>query len=171
MLSPSMAEKLSSQITLELFSSNLYLQMSAWCTDKGLEGCAGFMRAHAEEEREHMQRLFDYIHETGAVATISAIEAPRSDYADVAELFSHALSHEQQVTEAVNALVAHAFEERDFATFNFLQWYVTEQHEEENAFKTIVDKATLIGMEGRGAYLFDTEVAKLADDAPAALEA
>ena len=171
MLTKTMEAKLNEQVALEFYSSNLYLQMSSWCHSRGLEGCAAFLRDHAEEERGHMMRIFDYINETGAMAVLSSIDKPGFEYADVKAVFEATYAHEQLVTRAINDLVAAAFEERDFSTFNFLQWYVAEQHEEENLFKGILDKATLIGMEGRGMYHFDAEIKQLIGQAAPKAEA
>ena len=162
MLSEIMVMKLNNQVALEFYSSNLYLQMSSWCESKALENCSEFLRAHSQEEMGHMFRLFDYINETGAQAVLQAIEAPPHEFKDIAELFDVIYEHEQHVTAKINDLAAAAFEGKDFSTFNFLQWYVAEQHEEEKLFKTILDKIEIIGAEGRGLYYIDMEIGKLA---------
>ena len=166
MLSSTMIKKLNAQIGLDHYSSYLYLQLSSWCQYNGLDGSAAFLRTHAEEERGHMIRLFDYVNETGGMAIIPKSAAPPFEWDDIMSLFEDTYAPEQSITKAINELVAVAFKENDFSSFNFLQWYVSEQHEEENLFKTILDKGRLIGMEGRGQYLFDIEVEKLAS-APA----
>ncbi len=162
MLSQTIVDKLNKQINLEHFSSNVYLQMSAWCAGKGLDGCAAFLKAHAAEEMEHMQRLFDYVNECGAPAVIGAIEAPPTEYADVKEVFVKTLEHENVVTASINDLVKAALESGDFSTFNFLQWYVAEQHEEEKLFKGILDRLEIIGTHGSGVHHFDRSMARLA---------
>lgn len=96
MLSQAMVEHLNEQINLEFFSSNLYLQMSAWCEDKGFDGAAEFLRAHAVEEMQHMQRLFTYVSETGALPILGAIAAPRHDFASLGEVFRETYQHEQK---------------------------------------------------------------------------
>ena len=161
MLSETMVEKLNKQINLEFYSSNLYLQMSAWCEFKALEGCAEFLRLHAEEEMGHMHRLFKYVADTGALAILGTIQAPKADYADPIELFKDILAHEQHITKQINELAHFAFEDKDYSTFNFLQWYVGEQHEEEKLFKSIIDKLEMIGTDGNGLYFFDKEMANL----------
>ena len=159
MLTDKMTERLNQQINLEFYSSNLYLQMSAWCEFKALEGCAEFLRLHAEEEMGHMQRLFKYVSDTGALATIGEIKAPKSDYDNVIDVFKDILEHEQYITSQINDLADTAFKEKDYSTFNFLQWYVGEQHEEEKLFKSIIDKLEMIGTSGNGLYFFDKEIA------------
>lgn len=161
MLSEKMITKLNAQINLEFYSSNLYLQMSAWCEFKALEGCAEFLRLHAEEEMGHMHRLFKYVLDTGALATIGTIKNPKTDFAGILDLFKYILTHEQRVTKAINSLAHSAFEDKDYSTFNFLQWYVGEQHEEEKLFKSIIDKLEMIGTSGNGLYFFDKEIASL----------
>ncbi len=163
MLSKSMTERLNQQINLEFYSSNLYLQMAAWADNQGLEGCAAFLKAHANEEMQHMQKLFDYILETGALPVLGAIEAPKVEYQNIREIFEITLAHEKEITSAINDLVATAWENKDFSTFNFLQWYVAEQHEEENLFQGIVDKFDLLGNDPKNLFFIDREVAKLAN--------
>ena len=162
MLSPSMIEKLNSQINLEQYSANLYLQMSAWCEQKGYVGSAEFLRTHAGEEHVHMTRLFTYVAETGAMPVLGAIAAPSTEYAGLVEVFKQTLAHERRITGSINKLVEAALNEKDFATFQFLQWFVSEQHEEEHLFQSIVDKMGIIGVDGRGIYFLDKEIKKLA---------
>lgn len=162
MLSNTMIERLNQQINLEHYSSNLYLQMSAWCDHHGFVGSAAFLKKHAAEEMEHMHRLFQYVSETGALPLVGALEAPPAQYKSLAEVFKQTYEHEQTVTRSINALVAAALAEQDFSTFQFLQWYVSEQHEEEHLFKGILDKIDVIGLDGRGIYFLDEEIRKLA---------
>lgn len=162
MLSDKLVDHLNRQINLEFYSGNLYLQMSAWATYKGLDGCALFLRDHAGEEMDHMQRLFTYVNETGALARLGAIEAPPTEFASIQEVFENIYEHECHVTREINALVDSAFSEKDYSTFNFLQWYVAEQHEEERLFKSILDKLQITGVEGRGLFHFDQQMERLA---------
>lgn len=161
MLKTAMVEKLNEQINLEFFSSNLYLQMSAWCEDKGFEGAAEFLRAHADEEMEHMRRLFTYVSEAGALPLMGAIEAPQHEFDSLHALFAQTYEHEQLVTTKINELAHTAFANQDYSTFNFLQWYVAEQHEEEKLFKSILDKLELVGNDGQGLYLIDKDLAQM----------
>ncbi|MBM7037607.1 non-heme ferritin [Vibrio ulleungensis] len=164
MLSQSMVEKLNEQINLEFFSSNLYLQMSAWCEDKGFEGAAEFLRVHAAEEMEHMQRLFTYVSETGALPILGAIEAPKHDFTSLGDVFRETYEHECMITERINKLAHVAFESQDYSTFNFLQWYVAEQHEEEKLFKGILDKLELVGENGQALFFIDKDLAAMAKE-------
>ncbi len=162
MLSQAMLDRLNEQINLEFYSSNLYLQMSAWCESKGFEGCAAFMRDHAQEEMGHMQRLFTYVNETGALAKLGTIEAPPTDYANLQDVFDKTLEHEILVTQAINGLADTAFQEKDYSTFNFLQWYVAEQHEEEMLFRGILDKFEILGTDGKSLFMIDREIGRTA---------
>jgi ferritin len=167
MLSQKMTDKLNEQVTYEFEASNLYLQMAGWCAWKGFEGTTTFLKAHSEEERMHMMKLFNYLGETGNLAVIGAMEKPRHEYESLKEMFDLILEHEKFVTGKINELVALAHEEKDYSTLHFLQWYVGEQHEEESLFASIIDKIDLIGYDGRGLYLFDRDLGKMAATASA----
>jgi ferritin len=161
MLNKKIIDLLNKQINLEFYSSNLYKQMGAWCENKGYTGCAAFLGFHAGEESVHMEKLFRYVSECGALPVLGSIAAPPTEYSDVASVFKATLEHEHAITASINALVAAAFEEKDFSTFQFLQWYVSEQHEEEHLFQGILDKMNIIGVEGKGIYFFDKEIRKM----------
>ncbi len=105
MLSTAMINRLNEQINLEMFSSNLYLQMSSWCAYKALDGCATFLRQHAAEEMTHMHRLINYLQETGALAIIGGMDAPPKEFSSLQELFEKIYTHEQFVTSKINDLV------------------------------------------------------------------
>lgn len=162
MLSSSMLEKLNSQINLEFYSSNMYLQMSSWAESKGFEGCATFLSKHADEEMEHMKRLFTYVNETGSMARIGTIAAPIEEFDSIKDLFEKVYEHECLITKEINGLAHAAFTNQDYSTFNFLQWYVGEQHEEEKLFKGILDKIDIIGEDGKGLFFIDKEVGQMA---------
>lgn len=160
MLKEKVLKKLNDQINLEFYSSNLYLQMSAWSDKKGYEGCTAFLLDHAREEMEHMQRLFDYVNECGSMAIVGSIDAPPTSYESISNMFEMILKHEQYVTQSINELVDLTFSEKDFSTFNFLQWYVAEQHEEEKLFQSILARLNVIGTDGRGLYHFDQQITR-----------
>lgn len=162
MLTKVLVDRLNEQINLEFYSSNLYLQMSAWCEFKGLEGGAEFLRLHAQEEMVHMQRLFTYVNETGAMAVLGQIEAPPTHYESIADVFRKTYEHECFITGKINDLADVALKEKDYSTFNFLQWYVGEQHEEEKLFKSILDKIEIISPDGKGLFFIDQELKAMA---------
>ena len=160
MLSPKMLAKLNEQIGHEFYSSNLYLAMSSWFAAQNLRGSAGFLEAHADEEMMHMRKLFAYVNDSDAQAIVPALDQPPKDFQSLAKAFDQALEHERFITGKINALVELALGEKDYATFNFLQWYVSEQHEEESLFGSVVDLIKLAGTDGRGLYLVDKEIGK-----------
>jgi ferritin len=162
MLSKAMVDNLNNQIQLENYSSNLYLQMSAWAEVKGLEGCAAFLRAQAQDELAHMHKLFKYVYETGALPLIGALKAPPTKFKSISDLFQQVHAHEQFITGKINELMTLAIAEKDHSTVNFLQWYVAEQHEEEHTMQKILDKIKNIGESGSGVYFIDRAIGMLA---------
>ncbi|EEX50251.1 ferritin FtnA [Pasteurella multocida] len=161
MLNKNIADKLNEQINLEFYSSNVYLQMSAWCAHNGYQGAAAFLLRHADEEMEHMHKLFTYVSETSGMPLLGKIEAPKNNYASLKEVFEIILEHEKFVTSKINELVEVTFSNKDYSTFNFLQWYVAEQHEEEMLFNSIIDKFNLLGEDGRSLYFIDRDLSTL----------
>ncbi len=164
MLTKALVGHLNDQINLEFYSSNLYLQMSSWCEYKGLEGCSEFLKLHAQEEMGHMQRLFTYVNETGAMAVLGQIEAPPTEFKSIVDVFKTTYEHECLVTKKINDLADAALKDKDYSTFNFLQWYVAEQHEEEKLFKSIMDRIEIIGTDGKGLFFIDQELKKMAGE-------
>ena len=162
MLSTNVVKLLNDQMNLEFYSSNLYLQMSAWCAYKGYSGAAKFLSAHAAEEMGHMRKLFTYLNETGALAVISQIDEPPHQFTSLKQVLELTYQHEKLITSKINELVGKTFEEKDYSAFNFLQWYVAEQHEEEKLFSRILDKLNLLGEDGKGLFLVDKDLAALA---------
>jgi ferritin len=162
MLSKAMVDSLNNQIQLENYSSNLYLQMSAWAEVKGLEGCATFLRTQAQDELAHMHRLFKYVYETGALPVIGAVKAPPIKYKSVSDLFQQVFLHEKLITGKINELMSQALNEQDHSTVQFLQWYVAEQHEEEHTMQKILDQIKNIGESGSGVYFIDRAIGQLA---------
>ncbi|NBI12075.1 non-heme ferritin [[Haemophilus] felis] len=161
MLSQNVIDLLNKQMNLEFYSSNLYLQMSAWCEQNGFEGTAKFLAEHAAEEMQHMRKLFTYLGETGALAIVEQIDAPAHQYASLKEVIQTTYEHEKLITQKINELVGKTFEEKDYSAFNFLQWYVAEQHEEEKLFSAILDKLELFGNDGKALYLIDKDLGNI----------
>ena len=151
---------LNEQIAKEGYSSHLYLSMAVWADSQGLSGVAEFMYAHAEEERGHMLKLVKFVAERGGDVVVPLIEQPPSDFQTIRAVFETLLDHEIMVTESINEIVYVTLQEKDYTTHNFMQWYVSEQIEEEALARTILDKLTLIGDEpGGGLYEFDKDIA------------
>ena len=161
MLSKKMEAALNQQMELESYASFLYLSMASWCDQKAMEGCTQFMERQSEEEREHMLRIFHYINELDGHALVPAVSQPPHDFGDVKSMFEEVYRHEQKVTASIHDLVALSQEEKDPTTYNFLQWYVDEQREEEALMRTILDRITLIGDGPQSLYYLDKEVEKI----------
>ena len=161
MLSKKMETALNKQISLEAYASFLYLAMASWCDSQGFEGATAFMHNQSEEEREHMLRIFHYISEVDGYALTPKIAQPPHDYSTIQEMFAKVYAHEQKVTKSIHDLVALSVKEKDHTTYNFLQWYVEEQREEENLMRTILDKIKLIGDGPQSLYFIDQEVTKI----------
>jgi ferritin len=158
MLSKKMISTLNEQIAMEGYASFLYLSKAGWFENKSMLGCASFMYRQSKEEHTHMMKIFHYLLEMDAVAVSPAIKQPPAKFADVKAIFKETLEHEQNVTKSINDIVALAIEESDHATYAFLQWYVTEQREEESLMRTILDKINLIGDGAQSLYFIDKEI-------------
>ncbi|MCM5527700.1 ferritin [Parasegetibacter sp. NRK P23] len=159
MLSKAIAEALNKQVQMEAESSQAYLAMASWADiQPGLDGVAGFFFQQADEERMHMLKLMKFINERGGFAVVPALEQPILTYQSLIRVFQEFLKHEVAVSESINELVHLSLAEKDYATHNFLQWYVTEQMEEENTARILNDKLELIGEDKSGLYLFDRDI-------------
>ncbi|MGV7106602.1 ferritin [Flavobacterium sp. U410] len=161
MLSKNIEEALNKQIKIEAESSQIYLSMACWAEIQGLEGVAQFMYNQSDEERIHMLKLIKYVNERGGHAQITDLKAPKTKFGTFKEMFEELYQHELFVSNSINELVHITLGERDYATHNFLQWYVAEQIEEEAQAKTILDKIKLIGEDRGGLYLFDRDIQQL----------
>lgn len=158
MLSEKLQNALNEQIKIEGDSSQIYLDMASWAEIQGFEGIAAFMFAQSDEERQHMLKLVKYVNQRGGQAVIPAFAKPTLDHTSFKALFKQLFEHEVFVSGSINDLVHIALEDRDYATHNFLQWYVAEQIEEEATARTILDKINLIGDDKGGLYLFDNDI-------------
>lgn len=161
MLSKVIEDALNKQVTIEAESSQVYLAMASWAELQGFEGVATFMYAHSDEEREHMLKLIKFINERGGHAQVSQLNAPPTEFGSFRDMFEKLFQHEVKVSESINDLVDISLQEKDYATHNFLQWYVSEQIEEEALARNILDKINLIGDDKGGLYLFDNDVKQL----------
>jgi ferritin len=161
MLSKKLETALNDQIKIEADSSQVYLSMASWAEIKGLEGIAQFMYKHSDEERTHMLKLVKYVNERGGHAQISALKAPKTEFGTFQKMFEELYEHEIFVSNSINELVHVTLQEKDYATHNFLQWYVAEQIEEEALARTILDKIKLIGNDKGGLYLFDRDILQI----------
>lgn len=161
MLKKNIESQLNQQIRIEGESSQIYLSMACWAENQGLEGIAQFMYKQSDEERMHMLKLVRYVNERGGLAQITELKAPKTEFPTFKEMFEELYQHELFVSNSINELVHITLQEKDYATHNFLQWYVAEQIEEEAQAKTILDKINLIGEDKGGLYLFDRDIQQL----------
>ena len=166
MISKKMEKALNQQIVLEGYASFLYLSMATWCGNEGLDGCEKFMQRQSEEERMHMLKLVKFVNERGGHAQITSLEKPPMSFGSFKEMFQSLFDHEVMVSQKINDLVDITLKEKDYATHNFLQWYVAEQIEEEALARNILDKINLIGDDKGGLYLFDNDVKLLVGNQP-----
>lgn len=157
MLKEKVEKILVEQIGKEAYSSNLYLSMAVWAETNGYPGVAQWMYAQADEERMHMLKFIEYINERGGKGIIPAIDKPPFDFKSVSDLFARTYEHEQYISESINDIVAVCMEERDFPTNQWVQWFVTEQIEEEASVTEIIDRLNLIGDSGN-LYHFDRDI-------------
>ena len=161
MLHESIAQALNQQIALEGQSSHTYLTMAVWAETSGFDGVAEFLYAHSEEERQHMLKLMRFVNERGGVAEVPTVEAGPTSYEGLKEVFESILAHETKVTESINHVVDACLQAKDYTTHNFMQWYVSEQIEEEGLARKILDKLALAGNDQGALYLFDRDILSL----------
>ena len=159
MLSNTMKDALNQQVLMEGQSSQVYLAMASWAEiQPGLKGVTQFFYKHSDEERTHMLKLIHFINERGGFAVVHALAQPALTYVSLKKAFEELLNHELAVSESINNLVDLSLKEKDYATHNFLQWYVLEQMEEERLARECNDKLDLIGDDRSGLYLFDRDI-------------
>jgi len=158
MLKEKMVQALNKQINEEMFSAYLYLSMSNWFDSIGLKGFANWMMVQYQEEMEHAMKIYEYMHAQGADVEFEAIAKPAKEWNSPLHAFEETLKHEQHITQCINDLVDLAEELKDRATYNFLQWFINEQVEEEANDREIIDKLKLIGDSKNGLFMLDREL-------------
>ena len=158
MLSKKIETLLNKQVELEAASSQYYLAMASWAQVKGYTGISKFLFKHSDEERMHMLKLVDYVNERGGHGLVPALKSPPKNFKTVQNIFEQLLLHEIEVSNEINKLVEQCLAGKDYTTHNFLQWYVSEQIEEESLARTLLDKLNLIGNDKGGMYLFDRDL-------------
>ncbi len=157
---------INSQINAELYSSYLYLSMSSYFSSINFDGFASWMQVQAQEELVHAMKFYNYVGERGGRVILTVIEAPPAEWDSPLAVFEHVYAHEQKVTGLINDLVDLAIAENDHATTAFLQWFITEQVEEESSADQIVQKLTLVKDQGSGLLMLDQELGKRAFTPP-----
>jgi len=168
MLSEKMLNALNGQLNKELYSAYLYLSMSARSEYIGLKGFANWFMVQYQEEMTHAMKIYDYINSQGGKVKLLAIDEPPSEFASPLDMFEKTLEHEKFITKSINDLVTLAMKEKDYATNIFLQWFVTEQIEEEANDNDIIAKLKLIGDSGDALLMLDKDLSARVFTPPAA---
>jgi ferritin len=155
MLSKTMQDALNDQIQKEYHSSYLYLAMAAYCEANNLPGSGQWMRVQSQEELAHALKLYDHVVDRGGRVTLQAIPQPPAEYKSALDVFEKVLAHEQLVTAAIHKLYALAVKEADYAAQVMLQWFVTEQVEEEKSATQVVEQLKMVSESKNGLYMLD----------------
>lgn len=164
-ISPDMLTLLNRQMGHELDAMRFYLAMSSFYLNEELNGFAAFFRTQSEEEHQHAMRLFDYLHDVGGRLVLSETEAPANDFSSVQDALERSLKHEQEVTQHIYRIMEQSLAENDYATHTFMQWFVSEQVEEESTLTTLLSKAKRVKNDSSALYLLDDELKRRAEAA------
>lgn len=156
------ADAINKQIQTEMYASNLYLSMQCYFEDENLGGMATWMNLQSKEEWGHARKLIDFMHSRGARVVIQKIDQPTSSFKSPLAIFEAALKHEQMVTKMIHNLYELAKKEKDYAFETFIQWFITEQVEEEQSVGEIIEKMKLVGTKGAPLYMLDHELGRRA---------
>ncbi|HMA95318.1 MAG TPA: ferritin [Polyangiaceae bacterium] len=160
MMHQKVLDALNHQINLEQYSAQLYLAMSAHCETKSFRGFAHWLREQAKEETAHAMKLVTFVLDRGGKLELKAIQPPPTDFGTITQVFEKILDHEKSITASINALFELSRQERDYASEITLQWYVTEQVEEEANIGQIVDHLRAVGEQGGGIWYLDSKMGK-----------
>jgi ferritin len=167
-LSETLRTALNEQMTKEASAAQIYLSYGSWASSGGYDGIANFLFRHANEERTHMMKILEYILERGAKVSVQAIPAPPPDPKGIQDCFEKIFGHEVDNTRGIYKITKMSFEEEDWATWNFMQWFVKEQTEEETMVMNMLDKLKIAGGErasGESLYSLDRDMKSTPDDA------
>jgi ferritin len=164
MLSEKLSHAINAQINHELYSGYLYLSMAAYFDGESLPGFAHWMRAQAAEEQAHALKFYRYVYERGGTVTLSAIDGPPTEFASSLAVFEQTLAHERKVTGLINDLYALAVEDKDYASQVFLQWFISEQVEEEDNATQIIETLKRVGEKGQALVMLDRELGRRGAD-------
>ncbi len=167
-LSKTLAKALNAQMTNEAHNAQIYLAYGAWASSEGYDGVANFLFRHANEERNHMMKILEYILKRGAKVVVSAIPEPGPNPKTVNECFEKIFKSEVENTAWIYSIVNLSMEEKDWATWNFMQWFVKEQTEEETLALDLLAKVKIAGGESANndaLFALDKTLAKTPDDA------
>jgi ferritin len=171
MLDTKMQDALNAQINWEFYSAYLYLSMGSQFADTGMPGGQNWMTVQYQEEIAHARIMFNYVLTRGGRVWLEQIDKPRTEWPDGLSMFQDALAHEEEVTRRIYELASLALELKDHATYNFLQWFIAEQVEEEESAQDMVQKFRMAGEHPAGLYQLDKELATRAYNEPSPLAA
>ena len=158
MLTKQVSDLLNNQINKELFSSYLYLEISNYYADQGLNGFSSWFKVQAQEEMAHAMLFLQYLQNNGEKITLSGIDAPNTSFEDLEQPIILTKKHEHFVTELINTIYHAAYESKDFRTMQFLDWFIKEQGEEEKNCDDLIKKFELFGKDAKALYMLDTEL-------------
>ena len=158
MLDKAIQDAMNEQIKNEFYSAYQYLSMAAYCESANLPGFAHWMRTQSQEEMEHAMKFYDFILARNGRVVLQAMDQPVVDFVSPLEVFEQALEHEREVTAMINDLYGLAVRENDYASQAFLQWFVTEQVEEEKNAGDVVDTLKMVGEKSESLFLLDREL-------------
>ncbi|HUT85602.1 MAG TPA: ferritin [Elusimicrobiales bacterium] len=158
MINSAVEKAFNEQIKHEMESAYLYYAMSAWFTKEGFDGMANWMMIQKDEELFHTQKFFDHILDRAGTVKVPSTDEPKHEWKDPLDAFEAAYKHEQFITDKINDLVKLAHKEGDYASVEFLQWFVKEQVEEEDSASKIVNKIKITGKEGHAVMMIDAEL-------------
>ena len=170
MISDRMQKAFNDQINAEFYSAYLYLSMSVYFEDAGMEGFASWMQVQYLEEQSHAMKMLDYVCERGGRVHLSAIDAPPTEWKSAEDVFVATFEHEKKVSGLINSLMSIAREENDYASESFLRWFVDEQVEEEASAEAVVNKMKMVGGAGHGLFMLDRELGQRTFTEPAGKE-
>jgi ferritin len=159
MISPTIQNAINEQIKHEFYSSYLYLSMSAYFETLSLPGFASWMRVQSQEEHEHAMKFFDFLNDRDGTVELQALDQPPGEFQSPLDVFEQALAHERKVTTLIHRLYEQALKENDYATQTLLQWFITEQVEEEKNASQIVEQLKMTGGDSTALLLLDRELA------------
>ncbi|SPF42060.1 putative ferritin-1 [Candidatus Desulfosporosinus infrequens] len=155
-----MIQAINDQVNKEFFSAYFYLAMQAYFSSLNLDGFANYFRVQIQEERDHALGFFNYLTKIGGKITLTEIKEPQNEFSSPREVFELALKHEQFITKSIYELMNISHEIKDHTTEIFLQWYITEQVEEEENMGRVLNKLKLINGDGAGLFMIDSELAQ-----------
>ena len=166
MLSKKVVELLNDQVNKEFYSAYLYLDMSNYYKNEGLDGFANWYKVQAQEERDHAVLFMDYMQQNGEAVVLEAIAKPDKEYKAFIDPLQESAKHERYGTGLIHNIYGAAYEEKDFRTMQFLDWFVKEQAEEEDTADDMIKKYELFGSDSKGLYMLDNELSSRAYTAP-----